>query len=100
MRYIGSKINLLSEINNIIVKNINKNENIDTFLDLFSGTNSVSNFFKDKYTIYSNDILFFNFVNAKAIIESNDEVKFERLKNKGIKSPIDYLQKKSRRLFK
>lgn len=51
MRFIGSKANLLSEIESMILENIPDGAN--TFLDLFAGTNSVGNYFKGKYTIFS-----------------------------------------------
>lgn len=71
-------------------KHLLGNEQI--FLDLFAGTNTVGNFFKPHFTIYSNDILYFNYVKAKAIIENNSHLKFEKLKEKGIYNPLDYLQ--------
>lgn len=92
MRYIGSKQNLLLEIADIIEKNIQGKPSPKTFLDLFGGTNSVGVFFKDQYTVFSNDLLFFSFVNAKAVIENNGSLGFKKLKKIGIQSPIDYLQ--------
>lgn len=89
MRFIGSKANLLSEIENIISENIY--DKSSTFLDLFAGTNSVGNHFKENYTIYSNDLLYFSYTNAKAIIENNEELKFNGLKFNGIESVLDYL---------
>jgi len=91
LRYIGSKLNLISRIENILKDNITGTEN--TFLDLFAGTNVVGDYFQKKYTIYSNDILYFSFLFAKASIENNDRLQFEKLKLTGIDSPLDYLQK-------
>ena len=90
MRYIGSKATLLKNIENILTNNLIGNEK--TFLDLFAGTNVVGNYFKDEYLIYSNDILFFSFVNARATIENNGDLKFDGLKSNGIASPLDFLQ--------
>ena len=90
MRYIGSKTLLLRNIENILKKHLNGNEK--TFLDLFSGTNVVSNYFKKAYTIYSNDFLYFSFVNAKATIENNNKLYFNKLKKAGIDNPFEYLQ--------
>lgn len=90
MRYIGSKKLLLTEIKSLLDKHLIGNEEI--FLDLFAGTNTVANFFKPHYTIYSNDFLYFNYIRAKAIIENNSLLTFDRLKKVGIDSPIDYLQ--------
>ncbi|KAA9247935.1 DNA methyltransferase, partial [Streptococcus anginosus] len=43
MRFIGSKANLIEEIEKIILEQTNGNEY--TFLDLFAGTNCVGNYF-------------------------------------------------------
>ena len=69
MRYIGSKKALLIEIKKMVDKHAIGSEEI--LLDLVAGTNSVGNYFKQFYTIYSNDLLFFSYVNAKATIENN-----------------------------
>lgn len=90
MRYIGSKANLLANIEQLL--NDNKIGNEKTFLDLFAGTNVVGDYFKKNYKIYSNDLLYFSFINAKARIENNGNLKFEKLKLAGIESPLDYLQ--------
>lgn len=93
MRFIGSKINLLTEIDNIILENIN--DNSKTFLDLFAGTNSVGCYFKNRYKIISNDLLYFSYANAKAVIENNAELKFERLKEIGINSVLEFLSEEA-----
>lgn len=90
MRYIGSKTLLLNSIENILNKHLDGTEN--TFLDLFAGTNVVGNYFKKDYTIYSNDFLYFCYVNAKATIENNNKLDFNKLKAIGIENPFDYLQ--------
>ncbi|UUF10463.1 Dam family site-specific DNA-(adenine-N6)-methyltransferase [Turicibacter bilis] len=90
MRYIGSKANLLANIEQLL--NDNKIGNEQTFLDVFAGTNVVGDYFKKDYKIYSNDLLYFSFINAKAKIENNSNLKFEKLKLVGIESPLDYLQ--------
>ena len=90
MRFIGSKNILLADIEDIIINNAFGNEN--TFLDLFAGTNVVGDYFKKKYTILSNDILYFSYINAKAIIENNGNLRFNNLKKIGVNSPLDFLQ--------
>ncbi|PTK01883.1 DNA adenine methylase [Staphylococcus saprophyticus] len=85
MRYIGSKVTLLEQIKEIIDEKVCGNEKV--FLDLFAGTNSVAEYFKSEYEIITNDILYFSYINSKAIIENNDELKFEKL---GF-NPFDYL---------
>jgi len=90
MRFIGSKTSLLTNIEELLNKNVNGSEK--TFLDLFAGTNAVGNYFKKRYKIYTNDILYFSFINAKAIIENNGGLTFNGLKSQGINSPLDFLQ--------
>ncbi|HDY5721958.1 TPA: DNA adenine methylase, partial [Staphylococcus aureus] len=77
MRYIGSKISLLHEIKKLLDRHVQGNE--QSFLDLFAGTNSVARFFKNDYAVITNDILYFSFVNAKATIENNDKLEFNKL---------------------
>ena len=93
MRYIGSKIEIIPYIDKLLNKHITESDT--TFLDLFGGTNVVGEYFKKKFKIYSNDLLYFSYVNAKAIIENNEELFFLGLKNLGITSPLDYLQKEA-----
>lgn len=57
MRYLGNKTKLLSFIENVINKYDIEGE---TFADLFSGTGSVGDYFKDKYKIISNDYMYFS----------------------------------------
>ncbi len=80
MRYIGNKTSLLNNINQVIMENCNGTEK--TFCDIFSGTASVARFFKNKYEIISNDILYFSYVLQKATIKNNEIPKFENVKNK------------------
>lgn len=95
MRFIGSKTNLLTDIEKMLKENTTGNE--ETFLDLFAGTNAVGNYFKKNYAVYANDLLYFSFVNEKAIIENNGNLQFEKLKALGINSPLDYLQENAER---
>lgn len=91
MRYIGNKTNLLKEINRVIEDNCNENEKI--FCDLFSGTSSVARFFKNRYKIISNDLLYFSYVLQRATIFNNEKPNFEKLKNKlHIENVLDYLE--------
>lgn len=88
MRYIGSKRALLKNIDSILSHHIDGSE--QTFLDLFAGTNVVGRYFKSRYKIISNDLLYFSYINAKATIENNNELRFERLKKIGIPNPFKY----------
>ena len=91
MRYIGNKTNLLNNINQVIKENCDGNEKI--FCDLFSGTSSVARFFKTRYKIISNDILYLSYVLQKATIYNNEIPTFEKLKEKlQIYNVLDYLE--------
>ena len=87
MRFIGCKTLLLDRIEKIIDENI---ENANSFCDIFSGTSTVARYFKNKYEIYSNDLLYFSYVLQKATIENNRIPEFNGLKKIGINDPIDY----------
>ncbi|MEG2708168.1 MAG: DNA adenine methylase, partial [Vagococcus sp.] len=93
MRFIGSKSSLLTHIDTLLKSQTTGKET--TFLDLFAGTNTVGNYFKKDYTVYSNDLLYFSYINAKAIIENNGNLEFKQLKNKQIDSPLDFLQEQA-----
>lgn len=90
LRYIGSKNLLLEEIELLLNKHTTGEEK--TFLDLFGGTNVVGKYFKDKYAVYSNDLLYFSYINAKAVIENNKPLSFSKLKKHGINNPFQYLE--------
>ena len=93
MRYIGSKVNLLGEIETFIKENVKDNSKV--FMDLFSGTGTVGEFFKKEYKVLSNDNLYFSYVLQKAKIENNDIPNFQKLKEIGISEPLSYLEKES-----
>ena len=65
MRYIGSKKLLLGDIEQVINENV---KSAETFCDIFSGTVSVGNYFKSKYKIITNDLLFFHIVYKKLLL--------------------------------
>lgn len=90
MRYIGSKVNLLEEIENFIKENINDNSSV--FTDLFSGTGSVAEYFKKEYAVNSNDFLYFSYVLQQAKIVNNSVPEFKGLKQVGIDEPVSYLE--------
>jgi len=69
MRYIGSKLNLLGNIKEVINKNIKDNSN--TFVDLFSGTGVVAEYFKKDYRVISNDMMYFSYIIQQSKIENN-----------------------------
>jgi len=76
MRYIGSKVQLLEAIESVLLDN---NVKAKTFLDIFSGTGSVARYFKNKYQVYSNDILYFSYVLQYATIQNDSMPKFEKI---------------------
>lgn len=57
MRYIGNKTKLLNEIKDLLIKKDLFHPGY-TFCDIFSGTGSVGDFFKDTFRIIANDSLF------------------------------------------
>ena len=88
MRYIGNKTNLLENINQVIKDNCQGDEK--SFCDLFSGTASVARYFKNRYRIISNDLLYFSYILQKATISNNEIPKFEKLKKELKKENILY----------
>lgn len=89
MRFIGSKVQLLDKIKEVIDENVN--DQSTNFCDLFSGTSSVARYFKQYYQIISNDIMHFSYVLQKATIENNEIPEFRGLIEIGISDPIEYL---------
>ncbi len=87
MRYIGSKVNLLEEINSEIYGYKNK---LKTFCDIFSGTGTVSKYFKKDFEIISNDLLFFSYVIQRALIQNNRTKSFLKLSNHIGSNPFKY----------
>ena len=90
MRFIGNKTNLLDEIKKVIDENCSDGSQI--FCDIFSGTGSVSRFFKPYYKIISNDIMYFSYMLTAATIENNNVPTFEKLRQNGINDPFSYLE--------
>nr|ACZ62643.1 BtsCIM methylase [Ureibacillus thermosphaericus] len=90
MRFIGSKVNLLKDIENFLKENINDDSSV--FTDLFSGTGSVGEYFKKFYKVYSNDFLYFSYVLQQAKIVNNAVPEFKGLKKIGINEPISFLE--------
>ena len=80
MRFIGNKENLVDKIYQVMQsKNIKGN----SFFDVFSGTTSVSKYFKKlNYQVFSSDILYFSYVLQQAYIVNNQEPSFKKLLSK------------------
>lgn len=91
MRYIGNKTRLLNHINDFIIEN---NIEAKTFCDIFSGTGSVGDFFKSKYTIIANDFLVSSSILTKAKIYNHTIPTFEKFKNIYNLDPFIYFTNK------
>jgi adenine-specific DNA-methyltransferase len=90
MRYIGSKVLLLDYINSVVDELAPEAKSM---CDIFSGTASVSRYFKEKFEIISNDLLYFSYVLQKATIENNFIPNFEEVKSVlGINDVFSYLE--------
>ena len=88
MRFIGSKVNLLEDIKEMVKNNCT---GAISFCDIFSGTTSVARFFKKDFLIISNDLLHFSFVLQKATIENNKNPSFSNLRKIKIDNPLNFL---------
>ena len=91
MRFIGSKKLLTNQIEKVIQDNLGSSKKAKVFCDIFSGTASVGNYFKKRYSVISNDVLYFSYVLQKAQIEQNKLPTFNKLKKIGISDPFSFL---------
>lgn len=90
MRFIGSKILLLKDIQILIEKKVS---NAHSFCDIFSGTSCVGRYFKKWFEAYSNDLLYFSYILQKGTIENDRVPYFENLKLiLDGKNPFDYFK--------
>lgn len=86
MRYIGGKSLMLDRIMNVINDNT---ENVNTVIDAFAGSNTVSTEFKkNNFKVKTNDLLYFSYVISRGTLGLNKKPLFKKL---GIKDPIKYL---------
>ncbi len=86
MRYIGNKENVIPRMYEIL---IHKGIAGRSLFDFFSGTTSVSKFYKRLgYTVSSSDFMYFSYCLQKAYIENNSTPTFERLLPLPIVSPL------------
>ncbi|NUM25354.1 MAG: DNA adenine methylase [Candidatus Buchananbacteria bacterium] len=85
MKYIGNKNRLLNFIDSVIQKE--KVPKKGTFIDIFTGTTNVAQFYKKKgYKIISNDFMTYSYAFQKTYIENNSYPDFNKLlKELGIK---------------
>lgn len=84
MRYIGNKTKILDELDEFLIKN-KLDKKGSKFCDLFAGTCTVGDHFKDRFEIIANDTLYFSFV------ISNGKLKYRKdfFKNLGF-DPFEY----------
>ena len=92
MRYLGNKQNLTSFIENVIKK---YNIQGEVFADLFSGTCSVGDHFKDNYQIIANDYMYFSKVISDAKILNKTPPSFKNFFEKFKTTPFEYLNTKT-----
>ena len=88
MRYLGNKTKLLDFIERVIDKYGIEGE---TFADLFAGTSSVGDYFKDRYTIIANDYMAYSSIIAKAKLLNNGMPEFRKFKEKYKIDPFCWL---------
>ncbi len=76
-RLIGSKHSVLNNLLEVM-----KREGITgkTFFDVFSGSASVSRYFKKTFSIISNDNLYFSYVLQRSLVVLNEYPRFDNLK--------------------
>ncbi len=91
MRYLGNKKKLLDFISSVIDK---YNIEGETFADLFSGTSSVGDHFKEQYNIISNDYMYFASIIAKAKLSFEKEPEFKKFVKKFNIDPFSYFNEK------
>ena len=78
MNYIGSKLSLLSFLEESIDRVVDKKCKV--FCDLFAGTGIVGSHFKKKgYNIIANDIQYYSYVLNRHYIGNHKELKFKKL---------------------
>ena len=92
MRYIGGKSLLLDSINKVITQHC---KTAKVLCDIFSGTSVVARYFKPKYEVLSNDVLYFSYCLQVATIEAPHKPRFKKLKETlGITDPVKFFNEK------
>jgi len=79
MRYLGNKTKLLNFIDSVIQKHDIKGQ---FFLDLFAGTGSVGDYFKNKYTILANDFMYYSYILSSSKILNEKKPCFDNFRKK------------------
>ena len=92
MRFLGNKTRMLENINSVIEQNNIKGK---TFCDLFSGSGSVGDYFKEQYNIISNDFLYCLSIISKAKLENKTVPNFNLFKKQFNIDPFSYFNNKT-----
>ncbi|MBE5757963.1 MAG: Dam family site-specific DNA-(adenine-N6)-methyltransferase [Clostridiales bacterium] len=92
MRYLGNKTRMLDNIKSVMLDN-NITEGV--FCDLFAGSGSVGDYFKDKFEIIANDFLHSLSIINRAKLENNDVPEFKDFIKKFGVNPFSYLNSKN-----
>jgi len=91
MRFLGNKTRMLENINSVIQQN---NITGEIFCDLFAGSGSVGDFFKDKFKIIANDFLYCLSIINKAKLENSKIPQFFLFKKQFNIDPFQYFSEK------
>lgn len=88
MRYLGNKTRLLPFINKVMEKYSIQGK---TFVDLFTGTGSVADQMKNRFTVIANDYMKFSAVIAEAKITNTKVPNFTKFRSQYGCSPLEWL---------
>lgn len=88
MRYLGNKTKLLTFIQEVIEK---YNIEGETFADLFAGTGSVGDYFKNNFQIISNDYMYYSKVISAAKILNSEVPTFQNFIDRLGVNPFQWL---------
>lgn len=91
MRYLGNKTRMLDNINRVISEN---NIQGTVFCDLFAGSGAVGDYFKDKFSIVSNDYLYSLSIINKAKLNNYTIPSFNGFIEKFQMNPFEYFNNK------
>ena len=91
MRYIGSKLKLLNEIEPFVLSKVNADLNL-SFLDLFAGTGSVAFCFKKHFKVITNDIMTYSYHLTNGEVCINTRLEFALIQQEiGNLDVLEYL---------
>ena len=91
MRYLGNKSRMINHISSFIDEYQITGE---IFCDLFAGSSSVADYFKDRYKIIANDLLVSSTIFAKAKLKNGNIPRFKKFKDKFKIDPFSYFSTK------